>query len=498
MADFLFTDLPDGNNLAAVRIASLPGQGTLRNNGAAVNAGDLVTRVDLATGRFTYAPPADLSGTAFANFRFQIKDDGGTANGGIDLDPTQRTATINLAAVNDAPSGADSSASIQVNTSVVFTTASFGFSDPNDPTAGHTLQSVVIATLPAAGSLTLNGVAVNAGQPILATDIAASRLVFTPAAGQSGSPYASFTFQVKDSGLTANGGADLDPTANLFTVNVTARHTEPQGTSKTISTVNEDQAYTITVADFGFSDPGDNDNFLNVRITSLPSAGTLTLSGQPVAAGQIIPVRAITANQLLFRGNNNASGTGYASFAFQVQDDGGTANGGADLDSSPNVLTFDVRSVNDAPTGTGQSITVVDAATRTFSLADFPLTDANDTPANILAGVKFTSLPNLGTLRLNGNAIERERSSSPPARLAPAPSPTWLTGKARSPSASRCRTTAAPPSAASTSIPPRGPRRSTSPLRASSTRPRPARTRPPPSWKTCLTQCRCLTSASRT
>ncbi|MEI7970863.1 MAG: cadherin-like domain-containing protein, partial [Betaproteobacteria bacterium] len=45
----------------------------------------------------------------------------------------------------------------------------------------------------------------------------------------------------------------------------------------------------------------------------------------------------------------NANGTGYASFSFQVQDDGGTANGGVDLDSTPNTLTFDVTAVNDAP-----------------------------------------------------------------------------------------------------------------------------------------------------
>ncbi|MFM8332053.1 MAG: calcium-binding protein, partial [Candidatus Methylumidiphilus sp.] len=36
---------------------------------------------------------------------------------------------------------------------------------------------------------------------------------------------------------------------------------------------------------------------------------------------------------------------------FQVKDNGGTANGGVDLDQSPNTLTFNVTAVNDAPTG---------------------------------------------------------------------------------------------------------------------------------------------------
>src|SRR5262249_12086678 len=45
----------------------------------------------------------------------------------------------------------------------------------------------------------------------------------------------------------------------------------------------------------------------------------------------------------------NANGTGYASFTFQVQDNGGTANGGVDLDQSPNSFTFNVTAINDAP-----------------------------------------------------------------------------------------------------------------------------------------------------
>ena len=44
----------------------------------------------------------------------------------------------------------------------------------------------------------------------------------------------------------------------------------------------------------------------------------------------------------------NENGSPYASFTFQVQDPGGTANGGVDLDQSPNTFTFNVTAVNDA------------------------------------------------------------------------------------------------------------------------------------------------------
>ena len=43
----------------------------------------------------------------------------------------------------------------------------------------------------------------------------------------------------------------------------------------------------------------------------------------------------ISAGKLKFTPAANANGAGYATFTFQVQDDGGTANGGVDLDQSP-------------------------------------------------------------------------------------------------------------------------------------------------------------------
>ena len=52
----------------------------------------------------------------------------------------------------------------------------------------------------------------------------------------------------------------------------------------------------------------------------------------------------------------NANGTSYASFTFQVQDNGGTANGGVDLDQSPNTMTVNVTSINDAPAGTNTTV----------------------------------------------------------------------------------------------------------------------------------------------
>ena len=77
--------------------------------------------------------------------------------------------------------------------------ADFGFTDPQD-TPADAFQAVRVTTLPANGSLTLNGLPVAAGQLVLVSDITLGKLLFTGAANASGSPYSSFTFQVKDDG----------------------------------------------------------------------------------------------------------------------------------------------------------------------------------------------------------------------------------------------------------------------------------------------------------
>src|SRR5207247_752215 len=112
---------------------------------------------------------------------------------------------------------------------------------------------------------------------------------------------AAFSFQVQDDGGTANGGTDLDPTPRTITLNVTPVNDGPRGSANAITTA-EDTPYTFAVSDFGFSDPNDSpaNNLLTVKITTLPTAGTLTDSNVPVAAGQFIPVADLNAGQLVF------------------------------------------------------------------------------------------------------------------------------------------------------------------------------------------------------
>lgn len=133
-------------------------------------------------------------------------------------------------------------------------------------------------------------------------------------------------------------------------VNVLNVNDAPAGTDKTVTT-SEDTAYTFSAADFGFTDPNDipPNNLSAVIITTLPLTGQLQLGGASVTAGQ--PVAVADLGTLTFIPALHAYGPSYASFTFQVVDDGGFANGGLNTDPTPNTLTINVTRVTHAPTG---------------------------------------------------------------------------------------------------------------------------------------------------
>ena len=326
---------------------SPPRAGSLAKDGVPYTFPATILKSEIDAARITFVPALNLVGSA--SFNFQLQDDGGTANGGIDTSASAQF-TFNVINPHIAPQGADTVPPVQIleDNSFAFggsNGSDFGFSDPGDSPPDN-FAGVFITTLPTNGSLTLNGAAVHANDFITAGNVLAGNLKFTPAPNANGTPsYASFTFQVQDTGTTIAGGQNIDASANTFTFAVTPVNDAPAGADNTINpalntVLLEDSTYSFSAADFGFSDPNDatppstaatDPNSLQaVIITTLPTNGTLQLAGGGVNAGDSIPAGQLS--QLTFTPALNANGAGYASFTFQVQDNGGTANGGKNLD----------------------------------------------------------------------------------------------------------------------------------------------------------------------
>src|SRR5207344_1428337 len=97
-------------------------------------------------------------------------------------------------------------------------------------------------------------------------------------------------------------------TPNTMTVNVSAVNDAPAGTNNTVTTA-EDAPYTFGTVDFGFSDPNDSpaNNLAAVKITTLPTAGSLTDNGVVVTTGQFVSLADIGGGKLVFTPATNAN-----------------------------------------------------------------------------------------------------------------------------------------------------------------------------------------------
>ncbi len=339
-ADFGFTDTDTGDMLSAVRIESLPSAGSLTLSLAPISAPLVITSANI--GNLAFTPAAQANGLAYASFTFSVRDTGGPA-----YDPVPNTITFDVTAVNDAPSFTKGPDQLIGEDSGAQTITGWATSIITGPTDESTQTP--------AFTVTNNNNPLFSDQPVIAAN---GTLTYTPAPNASGS--ATVTVTLKDNGGTDNGGVDTSA-QQTFSITIANANDAPAGTDKTITTP-EDAAYTFTAADFGFTDPDPGDTLSAVRIESLPSAGSLTLSLAPISAPQVITSANI--GNLAFTPAAQANGAGYATFTFSVQDTGGPA-----YDPSPNTITIDVTAVNDAPSfvmGGNQSV-LEDAGAQTVA-----------------------------------------------------------------------------------------------------------------------------------
>ena len=101
-ANFGFTDPNDVtpgpiNTFNGVKITSVPALGLLELDNVAVIDGQDINLADITANKLTYTPVAAGNGSPYTTFTFQVLDNGGTSNGGVALDQSANTMTINVA-----------------------------------------------------------------------------------------------------------------------------------------------------------------------------------------------------------------------------------------------------------------------------------------------------------------------------------------------------------------------------------------------------------------
>jgi Ca2+-binding RTX toxin-like protein len=93
---FAFKDSDPSDSLQAISITALPTKGALKLNGASVSLNQSISVADIVAGKLAFTPVADANGTAYAKVGFKVSD-------GKDLSTSAYYLTVNVTAVNDAP-----------------------------------------------------------------------------------------------------------------------------------------------------------------------------------------------------------------------------------------------------------------------------------------------------------------------------------------------------------------------------------------------------------
>ena len=332
--------------------------------------------VKLENGNVVFTPAKDFNGTG--SFTYTISDGhGGTSTA---------TVTVGINPVNDAPEAKNDQQTTGENNSLSGVVPAASDIDSAVNPNGYALVKDVGA---GNGSLTFNAngsYVFNPGTDFDALNVGESRQV-------------TFTYTARD----AQGAVSAPATV---TITVTGSNDLPTATDSTV-TLNEDGKRSFSASDFGFSDKDAGDALKAIRIDSLPTAGSLSLNGQSVTAGQVIAVSLLAS--LVYTPVANAAGNAYVTLKFSVQDshDG--------FSSASSTLTFNVTPVNDAPLSADGSASVYAGKTYTFALKDFAFSDTADSANgqnHSLQNILVKALPDAGTLLLNGTAVKAGQAIS--------------------------------------------------------------------------------------
>jgi hypothetical protein len=292
---------------------------TNNSNAALFSSGPVIS----STGTLNFTPAANKSGTA--TLTVELRDSGGTANGGDDTSDPQ-TWSITVTAVNDIPTF----------------TAGPGITLPNGTTGAqtHTNWATGMNAGPdeAGQTLTFNAT-VTSGASLFtvppAVDVTTGTLTYT-LSGTSGVAFINLT--LTDDGGTANGGKNTSVVKTFF-IEVGSNNLPPTfAIVNAIKTSVEDQGpitHAGWISSISPGRPSESAQVVNFLVTTANDA-----------MFSVLP--AISSNgTLTYTSAPNAYGT--VTITVVAKDNGGTANGGVDT-SDPKTFDIQISPLNDRPT----------------------------------------------------------------------------------------------------------------------------------------------------
>jgi VCBS repeat-containing protein len=277
-----------------------------------------------SSGTLTFTPEANAFGTATVSVYAQ--DSGGTDNGGDDTTATQ-TFTITVNGVNDAPSftkGADENVLEDSGTAGAHTVSGWATSisaGPNE--SGQQLTFEVTNN---------SNTALFSTQPSVSST---GTLTYTLAPNANGE--AEVTLRLTDDGGTANGGVDTSAT-QTFKITVTAVNDAPSfdlkaSPNQTVLLNAGAQSVDNFAINFSPGPSNESDQALLKYVVTITNTNNTNLFSEPPAIDN--------TGKLTYKLAQDAIGT--ATVSVQVQDDGGTANGGKDTSTPAKTFTIDVN-----------------------------------------------------------------------------------------------------------------------------------------------------------
>ncbi len=283
----------DGQPLASITITSLPSNGTLSFNGTPVVLNQTISAANIPL--LVYTTNLSTLGTDVFNW---------TASDGILTAASSAAANLIILDPTITTSG-----NLTVNTGEnlpqTILGSSFNAQFGPAPLGSHLpLNFIQFSTLPAHGTLTVNGAVVTLNQIVPLSDV-----TYTPNTGFSGTD--SFTW------AGSTDGTNFSATPGTVSITVTGPTDSAFSKFLPINTTSTFNASDFTSHFSAFN----NAPLASIRITTLPAHGTLKIGGVAVTANKDIP--AASLNSLTY--TPKAGFTGSDSFSWTGSD--GTASG---------------------------------------------------------------------------------------------------------------------------------------------------------------------------